>query len=130
MAKKTGARQYPIEVDPEDLNFRLLTAMHVAGLTVNDVADYMGTKPQYVQDAIRGHDYYLSLDFLVNFCAICRCCIADILPFCNEVIPFPHTFSVRGGGAVTDIAPDPYRISFKNPESLADKDWSKISKTE
>jgi len=130
MAKKSGARNYPIEIDKEDLKFRMHAAMHVAGINVADVADYMGIPIQYCVDAINGNDYYLSIDFVVNFCAICRCTITDVLPFTNDVIPFPATFTVRGGGLVTDIAPDPYRIGIINPESLHDVRWEVRPKTE
>jgi len=130
MAKKLRTRYYPVEIDREDLKFRMQTAMQVAGLTLVDVADYMNTTIQVTVNAIDGQDYHLSLNFLVCFCAVCRCSINDILPFSNDEIPFPYTFAVRGGGAVAEIAPDPYLIGITNPESLVDVRWEVRPKTE
>lgn len=123
MAYKTGARRYAVTVDVEDLQLRCTTAMTVAGLTVKDVADYMGVRVDYVKNALQGRKHYMSVDFLISFCAICRCTIADILPFANDVVPFPHTFTVVGGGAVEEISPSPYSIAFSDPEDLGDARW-------
>jgi len=123
MSKIKGEKIYPVSVDTEDLRFRLYAAMHIAGLTVKDLADYMGVRIDFITLAMDGRHRYVSLQFLVSFCAICRCTLADILPFANDEIPFPYTYTVPGGGAVSNMHPSPYKIAYSDPEDLDDRRW-------
>ena len=123
MAKRNWNVRYPVEVDIDDLQFRCNAAMVIAGLTTKDVADYMGLHIGTVQRAISGGEHYMHLHFLTSFCAICRCTIADLLPYANDEIPFPYTYTVPGGGAVAVMTPSPYKISYSDPEDLEDRRW-------
>ena len=98
-------------------------AMAIAGLTLPDIADYMGIRIDFVRKAMEGRQHFMSVDFLVSFCAICQCSITDVLPFANDVLPPPFTYSVPGGGAVRHIEPSPYRVSYSDPEDLEDRRW-------
>lgn len=123
--------KYPVQIDEEDLHMRCRAAMFTAGLTTQDVADYMGLRVSWVHIAMNGGGRYsMPIRFLVNFCAICGCTIADLLPFVNDPIPFPHTFTVVGGGAVTSVTPDPYRITMTDPETLGAEGWSRAPRNE
>jgi DNA-binding Xre family transcriptional regulator len=115
-------KEYPVHVDNEDLHFRMLAAMHVAGLSVRDVADFMSVSPQYVHMVMQGQNQHLNIDFLVNFCAYVGCTVADILPFVNSELPIPGTRTVLGGGIVTEIALNPYRITYSDAEDLRNKE--------
>lgn len=123
MAKIDKARQYPVIVDIEDMQTRCYAAMHIAGLTTQDVADYMGRSTQYVHNAIHGNDYFMSVQFLCSFVAICGCTVSDILPFANDELPMPYTYTVPGGGAVRVMTPSPYKVDYSDPEDLKDRRW-------
>jgi DNA-binding Xre family transcriptional regulator len=124
MAKRArGLHQYPVEVDTEDLKFRMYAAIAISGLSTKDVADYLGISAGQLTDTLDGHPYHLHLRFLVSFCAVVRCSLSDILPFANDEIPFPFSYTVPGGGAVAVMHPSPYKIAYSDPEDLADRRW-------
>lgn len=123
MAFRDKDNYFTVSVDSEDLSFRMNAAMHIAGLTHQDVADYMGTRVDYVKLAMQGRKHYVSVHFLAAFSAVCRVSIADLLPFVNDVLPFPYTYTVPGGGAVSVMSPSPYRVVFSDPEKLGDNRW-------
>ncbi len=102
---------------------RCQVAMHVAGLTVQDVADYMGRTVSLVKGALTGNEYIMSVQFLCSFAAICGCTVADLLPFANDVLPMPYEYTVPGGGAVREMTPSPYKIAYSDPEDLEDRRW-------
>jgi DNA-binding Xre family transcriptional regulator len=130
MANITKRYQFPVTIDTEDLKFRMYAALHVSGLSTKDLADYMGLRIDYIVYAMDGNRRFISLQFLVSFCAITRCSIADILPFANDQIPFPFTYSVPGGGAVSTVHPSPYKIAYSDPEDIEDRRWFGMEQTD
>lgn len=123
MAKVKDVAQVPVIVDTEDLQMRCFAAMHIAGLTLQDVADYMGVSVHKVQGALAGREYMMSVAFLCSFSAIVGCKVADLLPFANDYLPQPFDFSVVGGGVTSSRTPSPYSIAYSDPEDLEDRRW-------
>lgn len=120
MAYRNREIQYPVNLDREDLQFRMWAALAASGYTIADFADYMGISRQYALDAMGGIRYMLSVEFLVNLCAFTGCTLTDILPFANSELPVPYRRWVTGGGPVVPI---PYIINISEPEVLGDDGW-------
>ena len=123
-------RDYPIQFDPEDLRFRMLAALNIAGISAVEAADYLGLNRKYVSNILNSDMHPVTLPFLLNFAALCQCSILDLVPFADKVVSLPYSFSVTGGGATPSMSPNPFRISLVDPENVDSAEYVEIPRNE